>query len=121
MKRIYISGPMSGLPNLNFPTFKAEATRLRALGYDVVNPAELHGDTPNQDIPWEECLRTDLIAMLGCDTVAMLPAWHQSKGTHLELHVAHRVGIKIVESAAITFPWAPSPDELAATARLAGC
>jgi hypothetical protein len=41
MKKIYLSGPMTGLPDLNFPAFHAEAARLRALGYDVINPAEL--------------------------------------------------------------------------------
>lgn len=30
MKRIYISGPMSGMPEHNFPAFNAEAARLRA-------------------------------------------------------------------------------------------
>ena len=40
MKRIYLSGPMSGLPELNFPAFHAEAARLRALGFEVVNPAD---------------------------------------------------------------------------------
>ncbi len=33
MKRIYLSGLMSGLPELNFPAFHAEAARLRALGF----------------------------------------------------------------------------------------
>ena len=31
MKRIYISGPMTGRIDLNFPAFHAEAARLRAL------------------------------------------------------------------------------------------
>lgn len=41
MKRIYISGPMTGLPEKNFPAFNAEANRLRALGFDVVNPVDV--------------------------------------------------------------------------------
>ena len=39
-KTIYVSGPMSGLPDLNFPAFHAAAAELRALGHTVVNPAE---------------------------------------------------------------------------------
>ena len=31
MTRIYIAGPMSGLPDLNYPAFNAMAERLRAL------------------------------------------------------------------------------------------
>ncbi|MCY1527250.1 hypothetical protein D9M68_623110 [compost metagenome] len=40
MKRIYLAGPMTGLPEFNYPAFHAEAARLRALGYQVENPAE---------------------------------------------------------------------------------
>ena len=42
--RIYVAGPMTGHPQLNFPAFHTEAARLRALGYEVVNPAELNAD-----------------------------------------------------------------------------
>lgn len=41
-QRIYLAGPMTGLPEHNFPAFHAEAARLRGLGYHVENPAE-HG------------------------------------------------------------------------------
>ena len=93
MKRIYISGPMSNMPDLNFPAFNSEAARLRSLGYDVVNPAEINPDT---SMSWKECLRRDLQEMLTCDAIALLPGWENSQGAHLELHVAHRVGIKVV-------------------------
>ena len=46
--RVYISGPMSGLPELNFPAFHAAAASLRAKGLDVVNPAEINAEHPGQ-------------------------------------------------------------------------
>lgn len=95
MKRIYISGPMTGMPEHNFPAFNAEAARLRALGYDVVNPAELN---PEPEKTWHDCLRTDLMELLTCDAIALLAGWQKSAGAHLEIHVAHRVGIEIVEA-----------------------
>lgn len=95
MKRIYISGPMTGLPDFNFPAFNVEASRLRALGYDVVNPVDLNPDTTT---PYNECLRNDLKALLDCDTIAMLDGWMDSNGAHLEVHIAHRVGIKVVNA-----------------------
>lgn len=98
MKRIYLSGPMSGIPELNFPAFNAEAKRLRALGYLVVNPAEIN---PDHEKSWEDCLRADLREMLTCDVLALLPAWQTSKGAHLEVHVAHRVGMTIVDAATV--------------------
>jgi hypothetical protein len=94
MKRIYLSGPMTGLPALNFPAFHAEAARLRALGYEVVNPAEISAGMTS----WGDCLRNDLAALLTCDAVVLLPGWEKSNGAHLEMHVAHRVGIDIVSA-----------------------
>ena len=37
--RIYIAGPMSGLPDFNYPAFNQAEQRLLALGYEVENPA----------------------------------------------------------------------------------
>jgi hypothetical protein len=99
MKRIYISGPMSGMPEHNFPAFNAEAARLRALGYDVVNPVDIN---PDPGVTWDQCLRNDLQALLTCDTLALLDGWMISQGAHLELHVAHRIGMRIVEARQIT-------------------
>lgn len=95
VKKIYISGPMTGRPNYNHPAFNAEAARLRALGYEVVNPAEINASI---NLTWHECLRRDLQEMLSCDAVALIDGWHDSIGAHLELHVAHRVGLKIMSA-----------------------
>lgn len=92
MSGIYLSGPMTGLPELNFPAFHAEAARLRALGYRVVNPAEL---CPDPSVPWETCMREDIKALCDCTTLALLPGWENSKGAHLELYLAHRLGLEV--------------------------
>jgi DNA recombination-dependent growth factor C len=46
----------------------------------------------------------NLKALLDCDTIAMLDGWMDSNGAHLEMHIAHRVGIRVVESRAIVDP-----------------
>lgn len=99
VKRIYISGPMTGMPDLNFPAFHAEAARLSALGYDVVNPAEIN---PDPGMSWHECMRRDLRALLDCDALALLEGWQKSAGAHLEMHVAHRIGMEIVIAREVT-------------------
>lgn len=99
MKRIYISGPMTGVPDLNFPAFHAEAERLRGLGYEVVNPAELN---PDPSAGWHECMRRDLAELLTCDALALMDGWQKSAGAHLEMHVAHRVGMEIVIAREVT-------------------
>lgn len=92
-ERVYISGPMSGIADHNFPAFNAAAARLRAAGLEVVNPAEINVDTA---LGWHECLRKDMAALADCTTLALLPGWQNSNGAHLELHVAHRLGMRIV-------------------------
>ena len=90
--KLYLSGKMTGAPDLNFPLFYREANRLRSMGYEVVNPAELN---PDPSASWHDCMKRDLKALLDCDSIVMLEGWEDSQGAHLELHIAHRVGIKV--------------------------
>lgn len=90
--KIYISGPMSGLPDLNFPAFHAAAELLRGAGYDVVNPAELN---PDPGKTWRECMSVDIKALCDCDAVAVLPGWDKSRGAMLELDIARRLEMQI--------------------------
>lgn len=92
-KRIYLSGPMTGIKDNNIPAFNAAAAKLRRLGLEVVNPAEIKPDTGTA---WEDYMRADLKALLTCDTIALMGGWENSKGAHLELHLAHRVGMTVV-------------------------
>ena len=91
MKRVYLSGPMSGIPDHNFPAFHEWAARLRAEGFEVVSPAEIEGAGS-----WEMCLRKDMRELPTCDAIALMPGWERSKGAHLELHVAHRLGMEVI-------------------------
>lgn len=96
MNRIYLSGPMTGLPDFNYPAFNAEAARLRALGYHVENPAE---NPPQQD--WESYMRVAIAQMLTCDTIALLPGWVESRGALRERQVASQNGLTITTAARI--------------------
>lgn len=95
-KRIYLAGPMTGLPEYNYPAFHAEAARLRALGYHVENPAE----NPEQD-SWEAYMRQAIRQMLTCDIVAFLFGWAESRGALLERYIAQQVGLAVMPSAQI--------------------
>jgi nucleoside 2-deoxyribosyltransferase len=94
LKKIYLAGPMSGYPELNFPAFHAEAARLRGLGYEVVNPAELN---PNSS-DWLECMRIDIRELVTCDGVAVMPGWRKSKGASLEHDIGMRLGLAVIEA-----------------------
>lgn len=92
MTTLYIAGPMTGLPELNFPAFHAEADRLRAMGFEVVNPAEIN---PDKHMTWQACMRTDIAALVFCDGIHLLPGWRNSKGATLEHDIALRLGLSI--------------------------
>ncbi|MBX8528501.1 DUF4406 domain-containing protein [Pseudomonas cichorii] len=94
MSKIYLSGPMTGLPDLNFPAFNAESARLRGLGFDVANPAELNPEGAS----WGDCMRKDIVALMSCDTVATLPGWEHSKGARLEVLIGERLEMTVVKA-----------------------
>lgn len=91
--KIYISGPISavGPPTWNFPAFNAAARELARAGYDVVNPAD-KGIIDGWS--WADYMRVDIIEMLGCDGVALLPDWNLSDGALLETQVARACGLR---------------------------
>lgn len=90
--KIYLAGPMTGLPDLNFPAFHAAAHQLRACGHTVINPAEIN---PDHTMSWEACMRKDIAALVTCDSIYLLPGWQESKGATLEHHIAERLGLAI--------------------------
>lgn len=99
---VYLSGPMTGLPDHNYPAFQAAAERLRAQGATVISPHELpancpgcvHGAMPHL---WAEHMRADLAALLTCNVIMLLPGWEQSRGAQLEKTVAEAVGMMVVD------------------------
>lgn len=92
---IYISGPMTGLPDLNFPAFHAAAAKLRAAGHQVVNPAELDAADAGKVMEWADYLRRDIKTLMDCKAVALLPNWEQSRGAQLEVYIAQQLGMLV--------------------------
>ena len=91
VQHLYLSGPMSGYPDCNYPLFHAEAAVLRSHGYIVHNPAET-GDMGSQ---YTDLLREDIRTILDCDGVATLEGWWSSKGAQIEITVAGAIGLPV--------------------------
>ena len=89
---IYIAGPMTGLPDLNFPAFNAAANELRVEGWHVENPAE-HGIVDGAQ--WSDYMHTDLQQLSTCCAIYLLPGWSKSRGATLEAHVAKALGMAV--------------------------
>lgn len=113
--KVYIAGPMTGIPQFNFPAFDQVAGLLRMNGFEVVSPAELddpddraaalaspdghmHGGH-HMNKTWGDFLARDvkLIADGGVEAVVVLTDWAKSRGARLETYVANALcGIPIV-------------------------
>jgi Domain of unknown function (DUF4406) len=104
MKRVYISGPMTGMPDLNKAAFLAAADSLAGAGYKVVNP--VYNGVPDS-APWQEHMRVDIAMLVGCDGVATLPGHMASKGARLEVHIARQLHMPVMSVA----QWVGSPHE----------
>lgn len=102
--RLYISGPMTGIPDHNLPAFFDAADVLASLGYLAENPGDNDGRTLEAALgnagttgrTWSDYLRIDIARLAKCDGVVVLPGWQQSKGANLEVDVATRLGMPIM-------------------------
>lgn len=113
--KIYLAGPMRGIPEFNYPAFHAGAAKLRAEGHFVFSPAEHDFHIYGKDIAkgnetgsheqaiaehgfnLRSALRDDLIFICNeADAVALLPGWENSKGANAERATAIALGLEIV-------------------------
>lgn len=93
--KVYISGPMTGYPDWNFPAFHQKAKELKEMGLDPVNPAENFGG--QTDLPRELYMKTDIGQLVECDRIVFLEGWQTSRGAVLEANVAIECGINPLE------------------------
>lgn len=107
-KRVYIAGPMTGLPQYNFPAFMAAAAKLRAQGHTVFNPAEndllRYGsnflDNPTVFDPRKTFGDDTRWICEYADAIALLPGWENSTGVKAELALAKALHLEVFEIAA---------------------
>lgn len=109
--RVYISGPMTGIPEFNAPAFKKAGDEWRAKGWDVVSPVDMDsalGDTYEKERKlgvWQSAnkrdyLRRDLLLLMNYEVthitaIYMLKGWENSEGAKLEHAVARAFGLII--------------------------
>ena len=114
--RIYISGKMTGLPDLNRTAFDAAEKRLTAQGHFVINPhriSEPFGTAveiakafqshyyeesrhPFAEAIYESIMSADLAAVRSCDAIYLLRGWESSRGAKKELAEALAHGLTVM-------------------------
>lgn len=108
--RLYLAGPMSGIPQFNFPAFQQATRVLRGEGFEVVAPHEedpedvqkIAWDSPDGDpsfLPTHDGpLATTLRNVHGvhrCHGVALLDGWQKSSGARHEIATADRFHLPV--------------------------
>lgn len=112
--KIYLAGPMRGIPEFNFPAFHKATAFLRALGHEVFNPAERDNERHGTDISkgnatgdeklaaaqhgfnLREALGADLAWICAeADAIALLPGWENSKGVKAEAATGDALGLLV--------------------------
>jgi len=102
--KTYIAGPMTGRPHYNVAAFRHAAAAWTDTGATAETPFEANSrvwrrhygrdfdpftDTCDYGDPLlPEMFAEDVVTMLGCDQVALLPGWEQSSGVSRELPIA---------------------------------
>lgn len=99
--RVYLAGPMTGLPEFNYPCFRAAAKRLRAAGYWVENPADNLKPICGT---WTGWMRKGITQLVKCDAIVMLPGWQQSRGASIEHELACGLGFAVMQMPADDAP-----------------
>jgi nucleoside 2-deoxyribosyltransferase len=88
MAKVYIAGPMTGLPDDNFPAFLAAAKAWREAGWEVCNPAEAFDGAHGKH--YRDYVEADMELLKHCDAIAMLEGWDSinARGSIWERQIA---------------------------------
>jgi hypothetical protein len=103
---VYLAGPMTGIPQFNFPKFDRIAKELREAGFNVISPAEMDdpetrawamastdgaiGSGSSKGETWGDFLSRDVkIVADKVEGVVCMDGWEKSRGARLEVFVAN--------------------------------
>lgn len=92
--RLYLAGPMSGLPDSNYPAFHHAADQLRDMGYLVENPAECNLPANSS---WHDFMRSGVRQLIKCDAIVLMPGWIHSRGAKAEFQLALNLDMRAFE------------------------
>jgi len=86
-KKVYISGPMTGIKNFNREAFNRASLELRIAGHIALNPAR-----HPVGLEYGEYMSYAMLDIFNCDYVFLLPGWENSPGAKREVALAKQQG-----------------------------
>ena len=97
---MFLSGPMTGIEDYNFPLFDRVAKELEDKGVEVVNPARICRKFKRESVlsskeVFNKMIDEQQVAEMECNAILLLPGWENSKGVRLELKTALNLGLEI--------------------------
>lgn len=110
-KKVYLSGPITGIEDDNKYTFENYKEKFKVLGFKVISPLDLFEPWEIRQLKqrvidkiitekemWVICMKRDLPEMYKQDFVAVLPGWALSEGANLEVYSARKLLMPIIDA-----------------------
>ena len=110
---VYVSGPMTGRPQFNYPAFRSCAAAFRAADYTVYDPTERIAECgvplDTSDMDGTERLSPEVFDLrkafaeyaafitTQADAIVVLPGWEDSKGAVGEVMLARAIGLPVID------------------------
>lgn len=91
---MFITGPMTGLPDYNRDSFDKAAKTIEALGHIPLNP--YRQDFVDTKRTWGECMLASLLLLLEADAILALEGAENSTGSGIERVFAARMDLPAV-------------------------
>ena len=100
MRRVYLSGAITGIANYAINFAKAEKD-LKERGYEVVNPVKVGElleipEAMSEENKYSAYMRADIKALMDCTHIYMLDGFSKLRGANAELDVAIACGIVVI-------------------------
>lgn len=94
LRRLYISGPMTGYRDYNAPAFHRAKNVLQEYGYEVASPADTLQTMPGASI--DAIMKKDCADVCDADALVLLDGWKASRGCTIEVLLAEYLKIPCI-------------------------
>lgn len=109
-KEVYLSGPITGIPNSNKELFKEIENIISPICHRVINPIDFTVIKNNKCFissayikygigdhgTWNNCMKIAILNLVLCDVIIMLPGWENSGGARIEHDLAKNLSIPVL-------------------------